>query len=149
MRSRLRPTVWWLSKLFFAAFGCLLRGSQKRRRSYQEIFGEDARFKPARLYRLARSKAYLFAGVEIRWRCDPELASEEVPAEEGEGPLGGAEADGVAVAGEVEAADFGGGGGGEIFDHPRFSGCARQASQRGLMGPGSGRRQFIRSCVYG
>jgi topoisomerase-4 subunit B len=46
-----------------------------------EIFGEEARFKPARLYRLARSKAYLFAGVEIRWRCDPELASEEVPAE--------------------------------------------------------------------
>ncbi len=46
-----------------------------------EIFGEDARFKPARLYRLARSKAYLFAGVEIRWRCDPELASEEVPGE--------------------------------------------------------------------
>jgi topoisomerase-4 subunit B len=40
-----------------------------------EIFGEDAKFKPARLYRLARSKAYLFAGVEIRWRCDPALAS--------------------------------------------------------------------------
>ena len=33
--------------------------------------GDDARFKPARLYRLARSKAYLFAGVEIRWKCDP------------------------------------------------------------------------------
>jgi len=46
-----------------------------------EIFGPDARFKPARLYRLARSKAYLFAGVEIRWRCDPALADEEVPAE--------------------------------------------------------------------
>ncbi len=46
-----------------------------------EIFGEDARFKPARLYRLARSKAYLFAGVEIRWRCDPTLADEEVPEE--------------------------------------------------------------------
>ena len=30
-------------------------------------------FKPARLYKLARSKAYLFAGVEIRWRCDPSL----------------------------------------------------------------------------
>ena len=33
----------------------------------------EAKFKPARLYRLARSKAYLFAGVEIRWRCDPAL----------------------------------------------------------------------------
>jgi topoisomerase-4 subunit B len=46
-----------------------------------EIFGEDARFKPARLFRLARSKAYLFAGVEIRWKCAPSLASEDVPAE--------------------------------------------------------------------
>ena len=40
-----------------------------------EIFGAEARFDPARLYQLARSKAYLFAGVEIRWRCDPSLAS--------------------------------------------------------------------------
>ncbi len=32
-----------------------------------EIFGHDARFKPARLFKLARSQAYLFAGVEIRW----------------------------------------------------------------------------------
>jgi topoisomerase-4 subunit B len=46
-----------------------------------EIFGDEARFKPARLYRLARSKAYLFAGVEIRWKCDPALASDEVPEE--------------------------------------------------------------------
>ncbi len=46
-----------------------------------EIFGPDAKFKPARLFRLARSKAYLYAGVEIRWRCDPELATEDVPAE--------------------------------------------------------------------
>jgi topoisomerase-4 subunit B len=45
------------------------------------IFGADARFKPARLFRLARSKAYLFAGVEIRWKCAPSLASEDVPAE--------------------------------------------------------------------
>ncbi|ARU16120.1 DNA topoisomerase IV subunit B [Croceicoccus marinus] len=45
-----------------------------------EIFGAQ-KFKPARLFRLARSKAYLFAGVEIRWKCDPELASEDVPAE--------------------------------------------------------------------
>jgi topoisomerase-4 subunit B len=44
-----------------------------------EIFGADARFDPERLYKLARSKAYLFAGVEIRWKCDPSLASETVP----------------------------------------------------------------------
>ena len=46
----------------------------------EEIFGELS-FKPARLYRLARSKAYLFAGVEIRWKCDPALVSDDTPAE--------------------------------------------------------------------
>ena len=45
-----------------------------------EIFGE-LRFKPQRLYRLARSKAYLFAGVEIRWRCDPSVITDDTPAE--------------------------------------------------------------------
>src|SRR6186713_3260556 len=44
-----------------------------------EIFGKDAAFSAERLYRLARSKAYLFAGVEIRWRCDPTLAGDDVP----------------------------------------------------------------------
>ncbi len=46
-----------------------------------EIFGPEMHFKPARLHRLARSKAYLFAGVEIRWKCAPELISDETPAE--------------------------------------------------------------------
>ncbi|KUO50164.1 MAG: DNA topoisomerase IV subunit B [Sphingomonadales bacterium BRH_c42] len=46
----------------------------------KDIF-EDRRFKPARLFRLARSKAYLFAGVEIRWKCAASLASEDVPEE--------------------------------------------------------------------
>jgi topoisomerase-4 subunit B len=41
-----------------------------------EIFGPELHFKPARLYRLARSKAYLFAGVEIRWKCAPELIAD-------------------------------------------------------------------------
>ena len=46
-----------------------------------EIFG-DAAFRPALLYRMARSKAYLFRGVEIRWRCDPSVARPEgVPLE--------------------------------------------------------------------
>ncbi|MEO6387176.1 MAG: DNA topoisomerase IV subunit B [Croceibacterium sp.] len=43
-----------------------------------EIFG-DRQFKPLRLFKLARSKAYLYAGVEIRWKCAPALASEDVP----------------------------------------------------------------------
>ncbi len=45
-----------------------------------EIFGADAAFKPARLYRLARSKAYLLRGVEIRWKCDPVLIGDATPA---------------------------------------------------------------------
>ncbi|MGB7409076.1 MAG: DNA topoisomerase IV subunit B [Pontixanthobacter sp.] len=45
-----------------------------------EIFG-DRQFKPGRLFKLARSKAYLFAGVEIRWKCDESLSDEAVPSE--------------------------------------------------------------------
>ncbi|MGB3472393.1 MAG: DNA topoisomerase IV subunit B [Erythrobacter sp.] len=45
-----------------------------------EIFG-DRQFKPHRLFKLARSKAYLFAGVEIRWKCAESLTSDDVPAE--------------------------------------------------------------------
>jgi topoisomerase-4 subunit B len=49
-----------------------------------EIFGSTARFRPELLHRMARSKAYLFRGVEIRWRCDPELIEpgSAVPAED-------------------------------------------------------------------
>ncbi len=49
-----------------------------------EIFGKKAKFKPLWLYQMARSKAYLFRGVEIRWACDPELLDKDskVPAEE-------------------------------------------------------------------
>ncbi len=46
-----------------------------------QIFGEGNKFKPSRLFKMARSKAYLYAGVEIRWKCDPEQASEDVPTE--------------------------------------------------------------------
>src|SRR6478609_12029547 len=48
-----------------------------------EIFGPAARFRPELLHRMARSKAYLFRGVEIRWRCDPALLEPNmaVPAE--------------------------------------------------------------------
>jgi topoisomerase-4 subunit B len=48
-----------------------------------QIFGA-AKFNPERLYRVARSKSYLFSGVEIRWRCDPSLLPKggAVPAEE-------------------------------------------------------------------
>jgi len=46
-----------------------------------EIFGAGAHFKPGRLMRLARSKAYLYAGVEIRWKCDPALIGDDTPSE--------------------------------------------------------------------
>jgi topoisomerase-4 subunit B len=47
-----------------------------------QIFGKDVHFSPAQLYRMARSKAYLFRGVEIRWKCDPSLIKGETPAED-------------------------------------------------------------------
>jgi len=46
-----------------------------------EIFGPELAFKPARLHKLVRSKAYLFAGVEIRWHCSPALITDDTPAE--------------------------------------------------------------------
>ena len=57
------------------------RGTTVRFKPDPEIFGKLA-FAPARLYRLCRSKAYLFKGVEIRWKCDPALvAGSDTPAE--------------------------------------------------------------------
>ena len=48
-----------------------------------EIFGAGCRFKAATLFKMIRSKAYLFAGVEIRWRCEDSLvAGSDVPAEQ-------------------------------------------------------------------
>ena len=49
-----------------------------------EIFGPTIRFRPELVHRMARSKAYLFRGVEIRWRCDPTLLEpgSTVPAED-------------------------------------------------------------------
>ncbi|MGN1063472.1 MAG: toprim domain-containing protein, partial [Alphaproteobacteria bacterium] len=42
-----------------------------------EIFGESIHFKPATLFRMARTKAFLFRGVEVRWHCDASLIGEE------------------------------------------------------------------------
>ncbi len=44
-----------------------------------KIFGGRVHFRPALLYRMARSKAYLFRGVEIRWSCDPGLLADDDP----------------------------------------------------------------------
>ena len=53
------------------------RGTTVRFSPDPEIFGPALRFKAERLYKLARSKAYLTRGVEIRWRCAPDLL--EIP----------------------------------------------------------------------
>jgi topoisomerase-4 subunit B len=60
------------------------RGTMVRFHPDPQIFGPRAGFRPSRLYRMARSKAYLFRGVEIRWRCPPGLLAEgdETPAED-------------------------------------------------------------------
>lgn len=49
------------------------RGTRLRFHPDPDIFGKNAKFDPTRIYRMARSKAYLFGGVEIRWSCDPSL----------------------------------------------------------------------------
>ncbi len=59
------------------------RGTSIRFQPDATIFA-NPKFQPARLYRLCRSKAYLFRGVEIRWSCDPALLAglkDEIPAE--------------------------------------------------------------------
>jgi len=58
------------------------RGTTFRFKPDPQIFGPLA-FSPARLYRLCRSKAYLFRGVTIRWNCAPALlgAKDDTPAE--------------------------------------------------------------------
>jgi topoisomerase-4 subunit B len=59
------------------------RGTSVRFKPDPTVFGAVA-FSPARLYRLCRSKAYLFRGVQIRWACEPALlrgAKDDTPAE--------------------------------------------------------------------
>ena len=57
------------------------RGTKIRFRPDPEIFGAKAHFKPERVFKMTRSKAYLFGGVEIRWSCAKELLRgvEDVP----------------------------------------------------------------------
>jgi topoisomerase-4 subunit B len=48
----------------------------------EEIFGEKAHFNPERIYNSAKSKAYLYSGVRIKWECNPDLlpADSNIPA---------------------------------------------------------------------
>ncbi len=49
------------------------RGTKIRFKPDHQIFGKDVAFDPARVFKMARSKAYLYGGVEIRWHCDKAL----------------------------------------------------------------------------
>ncbi len=57
------------------------RGTKVRFHPDPQIFGPKAHFKPERVFKMTRSKAYLFGGVEIRWSCAKELLHgvEDVP----------------------------------------------------------------------
>ncbi|HUR43913.1 MAG TPA: DNA topoisomerase IV subunit B [Aestuariivirga sp.] len=58
------------------------RGTKVSFHPDEKIFGKgNTHFSPARLYRMTRSKSYLFGGVELRWSCDPTLIKDkETPA---------------------------------------------------------------------
>src|SRR6202521_1272988 len=60
------------------------RGTKVRFKPDAQIFGARVKFNPLRLFKMARAKAYLFGGVEIRWHCDKDLLHgiEGVPEDE-------------------------------------------------------------------
>ena len=43
-----------------------------------DIFGANAVFKPIKIYRMARAKAFLSRGVKIDWRCNPSLLTDDM-----------------------------------------------------------------------
>jgi len=58
------------------------RGTAVRFKPDAEIFGPRASLKAARLFTMARSKAFLRRGVAIRWSCPPELVDgTDIPPE--------------------------------------------------------------------
>ena len=77
--ERGKPT----SKLTIVGKTLNRRGTKVRFLPDPQIFGAQARFDPARVFKMARSKAYLFGGVEIRWHCASALLGDgsKVPAE--------------------------------------------------------------------
>ena len=46
-----------------------------------KIFGENAVFKPVKIYRMARAKSFLSRGVKIEWHCNPALITEDMNIE--------------------------------------------------------------------
>jgi topoisomerase-4 subunit B len=60
------------------------RGTRVRFKPDPLIFGVSAHLKPQRVFTMTRAKAYLFAGVELRWQCAPSLLAgvDDVPEKE-------------------------------------------------------------------
>ncbi|HVY87418.1 MAG TPA: DNA topoisomerase IV subunit B [Hyphomonadaceae bacterium] len=77
--SRGKPT----SKLQTVGAAPNRRGTQVKFHPDPQIFGDKLHFRPARLFAMARSKAYLSRAAEIRWSCDPKLLKDDdkTPAE--------------------------------------------------------------------
>ncbi len=59
------------------------RGTSITFKPDKEIFGDTSLLQAARIFRMARSKAFLFKGIKIFWKCAQELISEDdnVPLE--------------------------------------------------------------------
>ncbi len=53
------------------------RGTTVRFHPDPEIFGKNAHLKPQIAFKMARAKAFLFKGVELRWKCAPSLLKPE------------------------------------------------------------------------
>ena len=52
------------------------RGTSVTFKPDPEIFGVNSNLQPNRIFRMARSKAFLFKGIKINWRCAPEILGE-------------------------------------------------------------------------
>ncbi len=53
------------------------RGTSVTFKPDPEIFGATSNLQPNRIFRMARSKAFLFKGIKINWSCAPELLGED------------------------------------------------------------------------
>ncbi|MDR2413194.1 MAG: type IIA DNA topoisomerase subunit B [Rickettsiales bacterium] len=56
-------------------------GSRIRFTLDDQIFGAAAVFRPIKIYRMARAKAFLSRGVRVEWKCNPELLTEDMNIE--------------------------------------------------------------------
>ncbi|MCL2017874.1 MAG: type IIA DNA topoisomerase subunit B [Alphaproteobacteria bacterium] len=77
--------VWTINFSRGKTLGAIQRGEATKNRGTtvrftldDQIFGSNASFKPVKIYRMARAKAFLTKGVKIEWKCNPELITEDM-----------------------------------------------------------------------